>query len=131
MRQRSGRSRRGTAIGRWPGRPRASPSAMSCWIARPAVLSLTPKRAPSSPAAGTSSRRFPVQIEAATVPTDQGTLPRPASRLGYSPAEVAAIVDKHPNTIYDWLKAGVIKSRRINRAHYIPVAEVRALLDDG
>jgi hypothetical protein len=72
-----------------------------------------------------------VQVNATTLPSEQDPLPRPASRLGYSPAEVAAIVDKHPNTIYDWLKAGVIKSRRINRAHYIPVAEVHALLDEG
>jgi Helix-turn-helix domain len=77
------------------------------------------------------SWEVPVQIEGSTMPAGQGTLPRPASRLGYTPAEVATIVGKHQNTIYLWLKAGVLKSRRINRDHYIPVAEVVALLDEG
>jgi hypothetical protein len=72
-----------------------------------------------------------VQVDGTTLPADQGTLPRPASLLGYTPAEVAAIVGKNKNTIYLWIKAGVLKSRRINRVHYIPAAEVRALLDDG
>lgn len=72
-----------------------------------------------------------MQLNGSTRPAEQGALPRPASRLGYSPAEVAAIVGKHQNTIYVWLKAGVLKSRRINQAHYIPVAEVCALLDEG
>ncbi len=65
------------------------------------------------------------------LPAGQGTLIAPACVLGYTPAEVAAILGKHPNTIYEWIEAGVLKSRRIKRDHYIPVAEVRALLDDG
>src|ERR671912_766865 len=39
--QRSGRWARGTTTGRRPGRPRTSPSEMSCCTARAAVLSLT------------------------------------------------------------------------------------------
>ena len=77
------------------------------------------------------SWEVPVQIERSTRPGAQSAMQGPASRLGYTPAEVAAIVGKHQNTIYLWLKAGVLKSRRINRDHYIPVAEVIALLDEG
>ena len=72
-----------------------------------------------------------MQVNGSTLPSEQDSLPRPGCRLGYTPAEVASIFGKHPNTIYVWIKSGVIGSRRINRVHYIPVAEVRALLDEG
>src|SRR6266498_3680436 len=48
MGHRSRRCLRGTTIGRRPGRLMTSPSALNCWTARPAVLSLTPYFAASS-----------------------------------------------------------------------------------
>jgi excisionase family DNA binding protein len=72
-----------------------------------------------------------VQTYANNLPTGEGSLPGPASPLGYSAAEVAALVGKHQNTIYEWLKAGVLRSRRIKGVHYISPATVHALFDDG
>jgi excisionase family DNA binding protein len=74
----------------------------------------------------------PVQHDGTTLPTWQDTIPRPAKPMGYTPAEVARITGISRNTVYQWLKADELRSRRIRGVHYIPAAEVRALLDlDG
>jgi excisionase family DNA binding protein len=55
----------------------------------------------------------------------------PKSPLGYTVAEVAKILGKHPNTIYAWLHAGPLADakRQIGGAFYIPRRALRALLD--
>jgi len=55
----------------------------------------------------------------------------PKSPLGYTVAEVAAILGKHPNTIYAWTRPGcpLADARQIGSTFYIPRRAVRALLD--
>ncbi len=55
----------------------------------------------------------------------------PKSPLGYTVAEVAEILGKHPNTIYTWLHDGPLADakRQIGGTFYIPRRAVRALLD--
>ena len=55
----------------------------------------------------------------------------PKSPLGYTAAEVAAILGKHINTIYAWIDKGILPHRQFGGvgAKYIPRRAVRALLD--
>jgi excisionase family DNA binding protein len=41
-------------------------------------------------------------------------------RIAYTVAEVATLLGKHVNTIYDWVKAGALPSERIGGSIYIP-----------
>jgi excisionase family DNA binding protein len=43
-----------------------------------------------------------------------------SGRIAYTVAEVAQLLGKHVNTIYDWVKAGALPSERIGGSIYIP-----------
>lgn len=74
-----------------------------------------------------------MQHDGTAMPAGQArfTLPRPGSPLGYTPAEVAEILGKSRNTIYAWMKGAdpLLTSQKRNGQHYIPIRDVRALLD--
>jgi excisionase family DNA binding protein len=57
--------------------------------------------------------------------------PAPKNPMGYTVAEVAEILGKHPNTIYAWIHDGPLADakRQIGGTFYIPRRAVRALLD--
>jgi excisionase family DNA binding protein len=58
------------------------------------------------------------------LPTGQDTTSHdPAGetgRIAYTVAEVATLLGKHVNTVYDWVKAGALPSERIGGSIYIP-----------
>jgi hypothetical protein len=56
--------------------------------------------------------------------------PPPASRLGYTPAEVAGLLGKHPKTVRDWCKRGLLASKRLGHTIYIPPRVLAGLLDE-
>ncbi|HYT94986.1 MAG TPA: helix-turn-helix domain-containing protein [Gemmataceae bacterium] len=43
-----------------------------------------------------------------------------SGRIAYTVAEVAALLGKHINTVYDWVKAGALPAERIGGTIYIP-----------
>ena len=43
-----------------------------------------------------------------------------ADRIAYSVAEVAALLGKHINTVYGWVRSGALPSERIGSTIYIP-----------
>ena len=48
---------------------------------------------------------------------------RPAGerdRIAYTVAEVAALLGKHSNTVYGWVRSGALPSERIGNTIYIP-----------
>jgi excisionase family DNA binding protein len=57
------------------------------------------------------------------MPSEQGT-PQLGSarvdRIAYTVAEVAALLGKHSNTVYGWVRAGALPSERIGNTIYIP-----------
>jgi excisionase family DNA binding protein len=74
-----------------------------------------------------------MQENPTSLPSGQAmaTPPSPKSPLGYTAAEVAAILGKHVNTIYAWIDKGILPHRQFGGvgAKYIPRRAVRALLD--
>jgi len=58
-------------------------------------------------------------------------MPAPKNAMGYTVAEAAKILGKHPNTIYAWTRPGypLADARQIGSTFYIPRRAVRALLD--
>jgi len=67
-----------------------------------------------------------------TSPTGQtAALAAPKNAMGYTVAEAAKILGKHPNTIYAWTRPGcpLADARQIGSTFYIPRRAVRALLD--
>jgi excisionase family DNA binding protein len=52
------------------------------------------------------------------------TSARPAGerdRIAYTVAEVAALLHKHPNTVYEWVRKGSLPSERVGGTIFIPV----------
>jgi excisionase family DNA binding protein len=43
-----------------------------------------------------------------------------SGRIAYTVAEVAGLLGKHSNTIYDWAKTGALPAERIGGTIYIP-----------
>ena len=43
-----------------------------------------------------------------------------ADRIAYTVAEVAALLGKHRNTVYGWVRSGALPSERIGNTIYIP-----------
>jgi excisionase family DNA binding protein len=43
-----------------------------------------------------------------------------ADRIAYTVAEVAALLGKHINTVYGWVRSGALPSERIGNTIYIP-----------
>jgi excisionase family DNA binding protein len=42
-------------------------------------------------------------------------------RIVYTVAEVAALLHKHPNTVYEWVRKGSLPSERVGGTIFIPV----------
>ena len=42
------------------------------------------------------------------------------ARIAYTVAEVAAMLGKHPNTIYDWVQRGALPAEKLGGTIYIP-----------
>jgi excisionase family DNA binding protein len=65
------------------------------------------------------------------LPPEQGTKRDPAgeSRIAYTVAQVAHLLGKHPNTVYGWVEAGKLPSKRIGNTIYIPKWALADLLD--
>ena len=52
---------------------------------------------------------------------EPGQAPAPkAARVAYTVAEVAELLGKHPNTVYEWVKTGTLRAERIGRSIFIP-----------
>jgi excisionase family DNA binding protein len=41
-------------------------------------------------------------------------------RIAYTVAEVAALLHKHPNTVYEWVRKGSLPSERVGGTIFIP-----------
>ncbi len=52
------------------------------------------------------------------------------SRIAYTVAEVAQFLGKHPNTVYGWVEASKLPSKRIGNTIYIPKWAFADLLDE-
>ncbi len=50
-------------------------------------------------------------------------------RIAYTVAEVAQLLGKHPNTVYGWVEASKLPSKRIGNTIYIPKWAFADLLD--
>jgi excisionase family DNA binding protein len=50
----------------------------------------------------------------------QGSVRSGPDRIAYSVAEVAALLGKHSNTVYGWVRSGALPSERIGNTIYIP-----------
>jgi excisionase family DNA binding protein len=51
------------------------------------------------------------------------TSSRPArerGRIAYTVAEVAAMLGKHPNTIYEWVQRGALPAEKLGGTIYVP-----------
>jgi excisionase family DNA binding protein len=51
------------------------------------------------------------------------TSSRPAGergRIAYTVAEVAAMLGKHPNTIYEWVQRGALPGEKLGGTIYVP-----------
>jgi excisionase family DNA binding protein len=73
-----------------------------------------------------------MQNNATTLPNGQAmTVAAPKNPMGYTVAEVAKILGKHPNTIYAWTRPDgpLAAARQIGGTFYIPRRAVLALLD--
>ena len=49
-------------------------------------------------------------------------------RIAYTVAEVAAMLGKHPNTIYDWVQRGALPAEKLGGTIYIPKWALARLL---
>jgi excisionase family DNA binding protein len=54
---------------------------------------------------------------------DSANSPRAGERdrIAYTVAEVAALLHKHPNTVYEWVRKGSLPSERVGGTIFIPV----------
>jgi excisionase family DNA binding protein len=43
-----------------------------------------------------------------------------SGRIAYTVAEVAALLHKHPNTVYEWVRKGSLPSARVGGTIFIP-----------
>jgi excisionase family DNA binding protein len=46
--------------------------------------------------------------------------PYQANRIAYTVAEVATLLHKHPNTVYQWVRKGSLPSERVGGTIFIP-----------
>jgi excisionase family DNA binding protein len=66
------------------------------------------------------------------LPTGQGTPARDKARrsqVAYTVAEFAALLGKHPNTVYEWIRKGQIPCERIGNSYFIPEYALGCLRD--
>ena len=45
---------------------------------------------------------------------------RERGRIAYTVAEVAAMLGKHPNTIYEWVQRGALPAEKLGGTIYVP-----------
>ena len=50
------------------------------------------------------------------------------SRIAYTVAEVAAMLGKHPNTIYEWVQRGALPAEKLGGTIYVPKWALARLL---
>jgi excisionase family DNA binding protein len=43
-----------------------------------------------------------------------------SGRIAYTVADVATLLGKHPNTVYEWVRKGSLPSERVGGTIYIP-----------
>jgi excisionase family DNA binding protein len=51
------------------------------------------------------------------------------SRVAYTVAEFAALLGKHPNTVYEWIRKRQIPFERIGNSYFIPERALGRLRD--
>jgi excisionase family DNA binding protein len=64
-----------------------------------------------------------MHAQGTAVPSGQGTAGSGSARvdrIAYTVAEVAALLGKHINTVYRWVRSGALPSERIGNTIYIP-----------
>jgi excisionase family DNA binding protein len=61
-----------------------------------------------------------MHAQGTAVPSGQGTARFGSARIAYTVAEVAALLGKHINTVYGWVRSGALPSERIGNTIYIP-----------
>ncbi len=64
-----------------------------------------------------------MQADGIALPVGQGTSEhgRPRrSQIAYTVAEFAALLGKHPHTVYDWIRKGQVPYERIGNTYFIP-----------
>jgi excisionase family DNA binding protein len=64
-----------------------------------------------------------MHTQGTAVPSGQGTAgfgSVKTDRIAYTVAEVAALLGKHSNTVYGWVRSGALPSERIGNTIYIP-----------
>jgi excisionase family DNA binding protein len=64
-----------------------------------------------------------MHAQGTALPAGQGTSrhsPTERHRIAYTVAEVAALLGKHPNTVYEWVRKGALPSERVGGSIYIP-----------
>jgi excisionase family DNA binding protein len=49
-------------------------------------------------------------------------------RIAYTVAEVAAMLGKHPNTIYEWVQRGALPAEKLGGTIYVPKWALARLL---
>jgi excisionase family DNA binding protein len=72
-----------------------------------------------------------MHAQGTAVPSEQGTARSDsarADRIAYTVAEVAALLGKHINTVYGWVRSGALPSERIGNTIYIPKWALARLL---
>jgi excisionase family DNA binding protein len=52
-------------------------------------------------------------------------------RIAFTVAEVAMLLGKHTNTVYGWVRQGVLPSTRLGASIYIPRSALAPLLETG
>ena len=52
-------------------------------------------------------------------------------RIAYTVAEVAAMLGKHPNTIYEWVQRGALPAEKLGGTIYVPKWALARLLSPG
>jgi excisionase family DNA binding protein len=53
---------------------------------------------------------------------------REGSRIAYTVAEVASMLGKHPNTIYEWVQRGALPAEKLGGTIYVPKWALARLL---
>jgi excisionase family DNA binding protein len=64
-----------------------------------------------------------MQAKGTAVPAGQGTSERLQTRrsqLAYTVAEFAELLGKHPHTVYDWIRKGLVAYEQIGSTYFIP-----------
>jgi excisionase family DNA binding protein len=64
-----------------------------------------------------------MHAQGTALPTGQGVSKRDRAKdepIAYTVAKVARLLDRHPNTIYEWVAKGVLPHQRIGGTIYIP-----------